>query len=80
MGVESREALDVKITYTVAEDRRPGASWSASIPGRDRACRRPRRLSKRSSMLWLTLLSQWLAKVLLRNGWVYAAANERTLE
>jgi hypothetical protein len=24
MGVESREALDVKITYTVAEDRRPG--------------------------------------------------------
>jgi hypothetical protein len=78
MGVESREALDVKITYTVAEDL--GASWSASIPGRNRACRRPRRLSKRSSMLWLTLLSPWLAKVLLRNGWVYAAANERTLE
>ena len=55
MGVESREALDVKITYTVAEDL--GASWSASIPGRNRACRRPRRLSKRSSMLWLTLLA-----------------------
>ena len=77
MGVESREALDVKITYTVAEGL---GRLHASIPGRNRACRRPRRLSKRSSMLWLTLLSPWLAKVLLRNGWVYAAANERTLE